>query len=401
MAGVGLLERLGLRRTPAVDLAVRRTGTASVALGGGDVAQVQHLPVGVAEAFGINVDAARVTRREAMSIPAVRRGRQIIAGTIGTLPLQTLRAPLGADGTPTPAAAVEPVRRSLLEQPDPNTTRQHTITWTVDDLVFYGLAWWRVLARDPQGYPTSAERLAPWRVRVEWTERRVYVDGQPAPDRDLIRFDGPDEGILATGARALRTAILLEDAVRRFAVMDVPLGLLKDTRESGPELAQDEVDGILTRWRDARTKYHTGWLSKGLAYEAVQFNAQQLQLTEARQLQAVEVARLLNLEAAEVNAPSESGMTYNNRVEVRRARIDAIAPYMTAIEQRLSLGDVTPRGQRVVFDTTDYIRGDARQQVDTAAAAVSGQLMDVDEARQRYLGLPPRQTTTPVPEETP
>lgn len=348
----------------------------------GDLMQIADMPASVAAAFGINASLTQVTRKDAMTLPVVKQGRTLVAGTIGTFPLICSRG-------------VHPVPRPLLEQPDPNTTRAWTITWTVDDLMFYGVAWWYVSSFDAQGYPLTSERIAGARLRLDYGQRKAYIDGTEIDPARLRRFDGPDEGILISGARALRTAIRLEDAANRYALMDMPSGVLKDTRPAGTNLKTDEVEALLKMWRDARALYGTGYLNSSLDYQPSQFNAQQLQLVEARQHMATELARLMGLDAPAVNAPQASGMTYNNGVAERRARVDiAFRPYISAIADRLSLPDVTPRGQTVAFDVSAYLRGDAADAIDAAVAAAGGKaVMSVDEARARLLDMPPMEGT--------
>lgn len=346
---------------------------------GGDVAQSSLLPVGIAEAFGISVSSDRVNREEAMSIPAVRRGRQIIAGTLGAAPLIGMRNRAGN--------APEKVSRQLLTQPDPNVSAAFTFTWTLDDLLFYGVAWWRVLEFDEQNFPKRAERLHHSRIRVDITRGEVYVDGAKVTNpREIIRFDGPDEGILKYGARALKTALLLENAVRNYARMDIPLGLIVD--EMGG-LTLTEAQQVLDEWETARAKRSTGYLPQGLKYVNPSFNAEQLQLGEARGFQAQEIARLLNLPASYINAPTNDSLTYATTESNRRELVDmTFAPYIAAIEQRLSMGDVTPTGTRVAFDLGKFLRGDMRSLIEMGKAAVDSGLMTVNEVRTEWLGLP-------------
>jgi phage portal protein BeeE len=379
--------------------------TTAATLGGGDVAQVSNLPTEVAQAFGINVVTDLVDRRTAMSIPAVRRGRQVIAGTIGALPLIARRDRAGQ---------VDHIERPLLVQPDPNTTRQHVLTWTVDDLIFGGISWWRVTSRDNDGYPLTAERLHPSRVTVVIGtdgEASVYVDGRPANDADMIRFDGPDEGVIVYGGRALRTAIMLEEAVRRFATLDVPLGYLspEDGAEElstlpgtgnpdDPTDTRSEVDVLLDSWESARAKRTTAYLNRAIKYDTVQFDAERIQLADARQHQAAELARLLNLPPRYVNAPQASAMTYSTTESDRRDLVDTtLAPYLAAIEQRLSMGDVTPRGTVVLFDLTDFLRGDTLQALQAAQIAVNLRAMNPLEVRSRVLRLEPFTADNPQP----
>lgn len=376
---VPFLDRLTGRRLRAD--AAQLAAAASATIGGGDVAQVAHLPREVAQAFGIYDGGERIDRATALTIPAVRRGRQVIAGTIGALPLVAVRV----DDT----GAAEHVRRPLLDQPDPTTTRQHTLTWTVDDLLFYGVSWWLVRGRDDHGYPRSVERIGPERLRVDLNAGAVYVDNRPVSDDDLVRFDGPDEGVLRYGGRTLRTALLLEEAVRNFARLDVPLGALRLT-EGAADLDPAEIDALLDAWEAARRTRTTAYLNSAVTYETFQLDAQRTQLAEARQYQTAEVARLLNLPAHYLNAPSASGMTYQNVETARRDLVDTtLAGYLAAVEQRLSLGDVTPRGTTVRVDLTGLLRGDTASAVTVAATALSLGLITRGEARTDYLGRPP------------
>lgn len=384
---------MGLRQALRLSRSVTPDARAGVLIGGpGDVAQVANLPAEIALAFGINVASDTITRREAMSIPAMRQGRQQIAGTIGTLPLTALR---------TSNDTVEAVDRQLLNQPNPNTTRQHELTWTVDDLIFGGIAWWRITARDTQGYPTQAERIGPGRWSIDYADSGAHlrIDGQLVDDRDVIRFDGPDEGVLVTGARTLRLCLQIDWAVRN--ALNLPLEFLKlaegaaelnNTPGSGtddPDDDRSEVDVLLEMWAEARAKRSTAFVNRSIEHGTYQYDATKAQLAELRSAQAAEVARLLNLPPAGVNAPQASGMTYSNR-EVERSQLaDALAPYTTAIEQRLSQGDVTPRGQVVAFDLVKLTRGTLLDVVTAAEKAVPLGLLTAPEIRADYLGRPP------------
>jgi phage portal protein BeeE len=387
---VGILRSLRLA-SAAGELA----DTAHATIGGGDVAKVANLPPEVAQAFGINLSVEVVDRRTAMTVPAVRRGRQVICATIGSLSLLSIRDRAGT---------VDHVDRQILQQPNPNTTLQHQLTWTADDLLFRGLSWWRVLDRDSTGFPVAAERLAPERVTVVLDSASgnggVYVDGRPASDADIIRFDGPDEGVLINGGRALRTAILLEEAVRRFATLDVPLGLLK-LAEGAEELSsapgscgiegdtRSEIDAMLDAWEDSRRQRTTAYINRAIDYERTALNATDIELGAARQQQASEIARLLNLPPRYVNAPQASGMTYATTEGDRRDLSLTLSPYLTAIEQRLSMPDVTPRGQFVKFDLSDFLRGDKLQELQAAQIAVAITAMTRDEVRTDVLRRPP------------
>lgn len=363
--------------------------TATVRSWGGDVAQVASLPSAIAEAFGINISSERVTRQQAMAIPAVKRGRQVIAGTIGTAPLVATRRIAGR--------APERVARQLLTQPSPNVTRAWVLTWTVDALLFYGVAWWRVTDREPGvagalGYPRQVEWVAPWRVSIapgteERPEGAVLVDGREVPDRDLIRFDGPDEGVLWSCARSILTYAALEDGVRKFARLDVPLGWFEDQEGA---LDPDESLKMLGSWETARAARTTGYVPRGLKYQPNTATPAALQLVEARGFQAAEIARGMNLPNSYVNAPSGDSLTYATTESNRRELVDiTLAPYVSAIEQRLSMPDVTPAGTTVSLDLGKFIRGDIRSVLEAAKIGIDAGVLDPDWVRDQWLDLPP------------
>ena len=75
------------------------------------------------------------TREQAMTVPAIARSRNILAGSIGTIPLESYNKMTGAHIN----------NRTLIVQPDPALPRVNTITWLVDDLIFYGVGYLQVL----------------------------------------------------------------------------------------------------------------------------------------------------------------------------------------------------------------------------------------------------------------
>lgn len=361
---------------------------------------VSSLSPEAATAFGINPDTVTVSRTSAMGIPAVKRGRGVICGVVSSLPLQLLEESTGRPTSSSPA---------WIARPDPNLPRSQVVTWTVDDLIFYGVSWWRVTARYSDGYPLSFERLDPARVMV--TDDAVYVDGVAQADADLVRFDGPDEGLLRYGGRTLRTAIELEEATKRLAKLDIPLGYLRPvdgaqeldatpgsaglTNSDGtPDTETSEVDALLDEWEAARATRNTAFLNRAVEYVTTQLDATKIQLSEQRQQQAVEIARLLNLEPRYVAAPSGDSNTYANAEGNRRELLDvSLAPYVLPLEERLSMPDVCKRGQRVRLARSQWLRGDLLSVMQAAEIAKGMGAITDDEIRTEYLGLPPRGET--------
>src|SRR5512139_3789782 len=91
-------------------------------------------PVDLMIAEMMSGNPGRVSRAEALSVPAVMRGRNLIC-SISTLPLVQLRQ-----------SDWSPVRHPLLEQIDPDVPNVVTLAQTVEDLLFDSIGWWEITA---------------------------------------------------------------------------------------------------------------------------------------------------------------------------------------------------------------------------------------------------------------
>lgn len=362
----------------------------------GDVAQVEDLPAGVAEAFGINVDSESVTRREAFSIPAFRKGVQQIL-LIAQFTLEAQRQAAGEDGRTAPMLPdLTPVRRSLLEQPDPNITLTKWLARVVVDLICEPFSWCRITRRDAAGFPLDLEHMDRRWLRIDWRAKpqpKLFYCDVEVPVRDVVRFDSPlEDGALRDGATVLRTALELEATVRRYAKNPMPLGVLSDesqaTAGGRDKLSDSAIDRILNRWELGALKRVVRWIGR-LKFTPVQFNPEQLQLNAARERSDLAISQLLGLTPDEVSAPATGSQTYRNLEAEAADRLNRIRQYMLQITQRLSMPDITPRTQTVLFNTTQYVRGTTTEVVAAAVSATGGPIMNRDEARARFLDLPP------------
>ena len=75
-------------------------------------------------------------------------------------------------------------------------------------------------------------------------------------------------------------------------------------------------------------------------------------------------------------------MTYSNVTSERRALIDfSLKPLLTVIEERLSMPDILPRGQKARFDLDDFLRGNPLERAEIYSKLVPLGIMTVDEIR--------------------
>jgi HK97 family phage portal protein len=112
-------------------------------------------------------------------------------------------------------------------------------------------------------------------------------------------------------------------------------------------------------FRSARNTRATAFLNADVELTALGFDPQKLQLNEARQYLALELARAVGIPASFLSAETTS-MTYSNMTAERKALIDfSLRNVVTPIEQRLSAADFVPNGVEVRFDIDDFLRGSA------------------------------------------
>lgn len=311
----------------------------------------------------------RIDRRSAIQVPAVKRTRDLIAGTLGTLPIDLI----GPDHSP----AVS----QLFEQPERNVPRSVTMARTFEDMLFEQTAWWLVLDVGWHTYPVKVKRLNPRAVTVNEDTGQVYVNGKPVPDERLIRFDSPNDALLIAGARAIRTCLALDSAAQRYADEPMPLGYFSPSEGADPA-EDEEIVEILDGWKVGRQSRATGYVPAALQYNAVQFSPEQMQLADARQHAVLEIARVAGVDPEELGV-STTSRTYANQQDRRKNFLDfTLGGYRQAVEDRLSMGDVTPRGYAAKFNLSAFLRSDDKTRMETHKLALDVGAITKDEIRE-------------------
>jgi hypothetical protein len=293
------------------------------------------------------------SREAAMSVPTISRARDLVCSTVGQLPL-TLWT-LSFD----PATAVN-VEQQIppalwMARPDTNRTRQWLLAWTADDLFFLGRAYWHITNRYVSTYPASFERMPAADVGID-ANGRVTWNGRVIPNDDVVEFLSSSDGLLYCGARAINTAQNLDAAAERFSTTEIPAGWLAQRPDSEP-LDADELGALADNFQAARLSRSVAALNPYLEWHESAMDPSKLQLTEARQHQALELARVANVPAYLVGAPTGGGMTYTNATQAKSDLLDfGCLPIVATIEQTLSGPNVTPSTQFVRLATDAWLR---------------------------------------------
>ena len=331
---------------------------------------------GVGNTFGYGpMDRALATQ-----VPAVNRCANLIKGVIGYLPLELYKKSTGEElGKPV-----------WCDQPDIRQPRSVTISWTVDSLIFYGVAYWRiteVYADDLR--PSRFEWVANTRVVAQLnaigTEVLYYtVDGQKVPMigiGSLVTFQGLTQGVLQTAGRTIQSALDIEKAAAVAAQTPMATGYLKNT---GADLPEDHVQGLLATWKASRSARSTAYLTSTLSYEAVGYSPKDMMYNEASQYLATQIARAMNVPAYYISADMNNSMTYQNIIDGRKEFVAySLQPYICAIEDRLSMNDITANGNIVRFNIDEsFLRADTMKRLEAIEKMLTLGLIDLDQAKE-------------------
>lgn len=330
-----------------------------------------------------------VTRDDALGVPAVLRARNIIAGTLAGLPIQVRNK----------NREVEPPT-NLLEQVDPDVPNIVTFAATYEDLLFESVSWWRVLEFGWHSYPTFAQRVPPERVHASPTG--VFIDGVPVPDNEVIRFDSPNPPLLKHAARAIRICLDLDRTARLYAKTPTSLGAFKP-KDGTADLEEGEIQVLLDKWEESRRRHAFGYI--GAAWDLVKlgYTAEEIQLMDQRQHAVLEIARATGIDPEDLGV-STTSRTYQN-AETRRQDMTLMTfgAYIGAVEQRLSMRDIIPRGYRAKVNIDAYLRSDTKTRMETYAIGKPLGAYTTEEIRslEDKPPLTPSQINDLSPEEMP
>jgi HK97 family phage portal protein len=351
--------------------------------------QAQYAPAIMDTAYGYGSFTTGVgnfpgglDRNFAMQVPAVSRCRNLIAGVVSYLPLKLYKKSNGEVlGSPL-----------WIEQPDYRQPRSVTISWTVDSLLFYGVAYWRVTelyADDlrPSRFEWVANNRVTFTTNKFGTEVEEYfIDGIRAPMSgvgSLITFQGLTQGVLTTAARTIQSALDIEKAAAVASQTPMPSGYIKNT---GADLPEQQVSGLLAQWKQSRQNRSTAYLTSTLSYETTGFSPKDMMYNDSIQFFCTQIARAMNVPAHMISADMGTGssMTYQNLLESRKEFVSySLQPFICSIEDRLSMDDITPRGHVVKFAVEEsFLRADTIKRLEAIEKMLALGLIDVEDAKE-------------------
>lgn len=315
-------------------------------------ADSSHLAhIAYSEIFSASSDI--VDRSAAMRVAPIKRGRAIIVGSISDLPLVSGRFD-GDTFTPTDR------QPAWLTSTKTVSTPWHRMAATLDDLIFSGWSLW-ALERSEAGTILDAVRVPLTRWKFDQNAGvGIRVDDKPVLDpASVILFAGPDEGLLATGADIIRGARAMEEAWVGRVRNPIPMTVLHEVSDGGgTRVTPDQAKTYVDAWSAARKSPDgaVGFLPSSLSMEVYGETEADL-FVEGRNNIRLDVANLLNLPASVLDgSTATASLTYQTAQGEFSQLASWLEFYMAPVEARLSMDDITPRGQVIRFNRGDLTK---------------------------------------------
>lgn len=328
-----------------------------------------------------------VTRDTAMSVPAFRRAVTLVGSTLGQMHLRQ-EVENGRFITTSP----------LLRQLDPKRTLVAVLSDIYTDLTLWGAAYlynprwrseagWRYAGSSKRKH-RSLEVVRPEDVAqvrhdgyvIYRYDSRGVSHPVEVPVEAIVAFECSSGHWLRDGAKAINTALLLEDAVRMYAQTPVPTTIIKN---NGPRKTATQVEELLAIVEESRRKRSTAYVGRDIELDAFGgMTAIDIALVDARAQAILDIARITGIPALYLSQGINGSSTYYANLTQQRLDLHAaLQPFATAVEQRLSFDDITGDGSYVKVDFGPFLRVDPSMRAELYSKLIPLGIMTPEEAR--------------------
>lgn len=354
-------------------------------------AVADYLGWGVSSYSGVSVNEA-----SAVTLSAVWRACNIIAGVLASMPIRAVRE----DRT-----GQKDVVRGLLDEvagPDSLTNFEwvERITW---HMLLHGDAF--LMHRyNAAGALVGLNPVHPLAVNVEWDydvpgdkAYKVNLDDGTVVDltsMTLTQIMGPSTdglrgmSLLAAGRNSLGTAISGDrTAARMFKNGAMIAGMVTPEEDLDADDAETINADLRSKLFGQENAGTIAMINRKLKFTQWQMTAQDAQFLESRKFSVEEIARWFGV-PPHLLMQTEKQTSWGTGVEEqnRGLRLFTYLPWTSRIESRLTT--LLPRGQQAEFDFTRLERSSPEDEAKVAVELVDAGIITPNEAR-RQRNLPP------------
>ena len=298
-------------------------------------------------------------RNRAMQVPAISRARDLHCSVISAMPLKMYREYW--DNVTKEMVDEDIAPRAWLRRPDPQITYETLMAWTLDDLMFFGRAFWYITSKTADGFPASFTRLPAGSITTEdqpgpiWygPSKQVYFQGGMLDPELLVQFISPHQGWIYSSEQAIATALKVEDSRYRNALTSIPSGILRQT--GGEPLSASELADLAAAFNAARQTNQTAALNEFLSYEPTTATPDKMLLIESAQFSSLQMAQICNIPPYLLGVPTGSYAYTNSRESRWDLWLYGTKIYAECIASTLSANNILPAGTYVEFDYDEFL----------------------------------------------
>ena len=350
---------------------------------------------GAQSTAGVNVNES-----SALQYSAVWCAVNLIAGTVGTLPLHLIQQ----RGQVKRRAYEKPLYHLLHTQPNPymtaavfrETIAAHVITWG------NGYA---EIVRNGMGEVVELWPITPNRVQIDMADGKlfywIHVDNQDIPmsyDRILhlhgLGFDGfTGYSVIAMARQSIGLGLAMEEFGSRFFGEGTHPGVVVQHPGKLSETAHKSLQADLTTKHSGLGKSHRLLLlEEGMKLESIGIPPEDAQFLQSRQFQIPEIARWFNLPPHKLRDLTKSSF---NNIEAEQISFvtDSMLPWLARFEQSYNSQLLTKnqqKQQKLYFkhSVEGLLRGDAASRGDFYQKLWNVGAISINEIREKE-DLPP------------
>lgn len=333
---------------------------------------------------------------EALGVPAIFGAVSLICGTMGTLSMEAYR-----NG----ALMASEDRPRMVVRPNPFSA-PYTFNFLTS---FYkatrGETWWWVAARDIDGSPMSLYPVPPWEITVAQNDRNrlrptITWGNRVMRNEDMIQdIWFPDSlGLRGRGPLQMAGAAVSVTVESQMWAANFYSGALPSViGTTDQDMSEDELKLMDKQWLE-KPPNMPRWLTNGLTLTESPMDPEKAQLTESRQHQVGEVARMFNMPGPLLeHQMSGSSLTYRNESGIwTDFKQRCLAPTFTEpMEQNMS--DLLPRTISARFNFDQLLRADIQTRFEAYKIGIDAGFLTPEEARQKEGYAPGAVDYAPVP----
>ena len=296
-------------------------------------------------------------------MPTISRARDLHTSLIGALKIRHYTRQFNGERYEKIYLPNEP----WMDQPDPNVTAPFFWTSVASDLFFHGRAFVYITSRRADDNRPASFTWLPAAsiqtpdqvpgVQYYGPSKQVQFNGLELPTNDVVQLFSASAGVLYAGQRQIMMSVYLDAAAERYARLETIPGYLQ--QRGGETMSGEELGELATAWASARKENAIGALNDYV--EFIPFDNPSEVVADQRRYQALEMARLCDVPAYLVSAPTEgASMTYQNAQQARQdLYLFGTRNLIDVMQSSFSMNSILPRNRYIEFDVAEYLGTEA------------------------------------------